>query len=158
MKYPPRAPRLIIGLAATLFWPVFAACASNDAMDKRLQSLQEEVDRVQSRADRLEERLTALEVNKQKQTVHVDEEGGTSVEGRPALKVVKVGPESDAAQAKQSRPAATAADEDKDHGPRPVIRASGSGEGSIDNLEPPERAEPTRPKRDDEGKQSEGGS
>lgn len=155
MKYP-RAPRRMIGLAATLFCPLFASCASNDAMEKRLQSLQEEVDRVQSRADRLEERLTALEVSDQKQTVHVDEEGSVSVGGRPALKVVKVAPESDAAQAKQSRPAATA-DAEKDQGPRPVIRAFGSGEGSIDNLEPAERAEPARPGRDD-GKQSPGGS
>src|SRR5688572_24298957 len=157
MKHP-RASRLIIGLAATLFCPLFGACASNDALDKRLHSLQEEVDRVQSRADRLEERLTALEVSNQKQTVHVDEEGGVNVEGRPALKVVKVGPESDAAQAKQSRPAATVAEEEKDQGPRPVIRASGSGEGSIDNLEPPERVEPARPKRDEHDKQSEGGT
>ena len=156
MKYPRRVPRPVIGLAATLFCLLSGACASPDGMDKRLQSLQEEVDRVQSRADRLEERLTALEVSNQKQTVHLDEEGGVSVEGRPALKVVKVAPESDAVQAKQSRPAATPTDE-KDQGPRPVIRASGSGEGSIDNLEPPERSEPPRPKQT-EGKKSEGGS
>lgn len=157
MKYPRRAPRPLFGLAAILFWPLLAACASTDAMDKRLQSLQEEVDRVQSRADRLEERLTALEVGEQKQTVHVDEEGDVSVDGRPALKVVKMGPESDAAQAKQSRPAAMPPEEEKDQGPRPVIRASGSGEGSIDNLEPPPRTEPARPKRDDQAK-PEGGS
>jgi len=157
MKYPRRVPRPVIGLAATLFCLQCGACASPDGMDKRLQSLQEEVDRVQSRADRLEERLTALEVGNQKQTVHLDEEGAVSVEGRPALKVVKVAPESDAVQAKQSRPAATGSVDEKDQGPRPVIRASGSGEGSIDNLEPPERSEPVRPKQTD-GKKSEGGS
>ena len=157
MNYPRRATRPVTGLAATLFCLLFGACASPDAMDKRLQSLQEEMDRVQSRADRLEERLTALEVSGQKRTVHVDEEGAVSVDGRPALKVVKVGPESDAAQAKQSRPAATDAQDEKDQAPRPVIRASGSGEGSIDNLEPPARVEPARPKRV-EDKQPEGGS
>src|SRR5688572_32506879 len=117
MNYPRRATRPVTGLAATLFCMLFGACASPDAMDKRLQSLQEEVDRVQSRADRLEERLTALEVSGQKRTVHVDEEGAVSVEGRPALKVVKVGPESDAAQAKQSRPAAIDAQDQKDQAP-----------------------------------------
>ena len=157
MNYPRRATRPVTALAAPLFCLLFGACASPDATDKRLKSLQEEVDRVQSRADRLEERLTALEVSGQKRTVHVDEEGAVSVEGRPALKVVKVGPESDAAQAKQSRPAAIDAPEEKDQAPRPMIRASGSGEGSIDNLEPPARVEPVRPKPTDD-KRSEGGS
>ena len=157
MNYPRRATRPVTALAATLFCLLFGACASPDATHKRLQSLQEEVDRVQSRADRLEERLTALEVSGQKRTVHVDEEGAVSVEGRPALKVVKVGPESDASQAKQSRPAAIEAQDEKDQAPRPMIRASGSGEGSIDNLEPPARVEPARPKPTDD-KRSEGGS
>src|SRR5690606_2846369 len=134
----PRAPRLMIGLAATLFCPLFAACASDEAMEKRLHSLQEEVDRVQSRADRLEECLRALECGKQEGTVHEDEGGRTNEEGRAELRVAKVGPAWDAAPAKQSRPAATGAQEDNDRGPQRVIRASGSGEGSIDNRVPPE--------------------
>lgn len=151
----PGVPRAVTGMAlALLFCPLLGACASDAAMDKRVQSLQEELDRVQSRADRLEERLTALEVGQQKSgTVHVDEEGAVSVRGRPELKVVKVNPESDAAQAKQSRPAE--AEEDKDQGPRPVIRATGSGEGSIDNLdnadEGPRAPRETRPKRPEGG-------
>lgn len=145
----------VTGLSlALLFCPLLGACASDAAMQKRVESLQQEVDRVQSRADRLEERLTALEVGQQKSgTVHVDEEGGVSVRGRPDLKVVKVSPESDAAQAKQPRPADI--EEEKDQGPRPVIRATGSGEGSIDNLEAAD--DRSKPSRDARPKRPEGG-
>jgi hypothetical protein len=155
MHHPLFASRLVSGLAGILFCLVFVGCASDAAMEKRIKSMQEEVDRVQSRADRLEERLTALEVGRQKQTVHVDEEGSVSVRGRPELKVVKVSPDADAAQAKQSRPAES---EVRDDGPRPVIRATGTGEGRIDNLDPavndapePQKSRPNRDSKAEEG-------
>jgi chromosome segregation ATPase len=124
-----------------------AACASDEALQKRVRSLQEEVDRVQSRADRLEERLTAVEIGRQKQTLHVDSDGEVSVDERPNLKVVKVAPSAKTTQAKLS----SAGEEAKaaDQGPRPVIRATGSGEGRIDNLEP-EKARPTPRETSDE--------
>jgi len=120
-----------------------AACASDEAVEKRFKALQEEVDRVQSRADRLEERLTALEVSRQKQIVHLDDQGDASIGGRPELKVIKVAPKGENTHAKQPQDESDAAG--KDQGPRPVIRASGSAEGRIENLE--QAAEPGRTPR-----------
>ncbi len=139
MHHPFVVTRSAALLTALLFCPPMAGCASDEAMEKRLQAMQEELDRVQNRSDRLEERLTALEVARQKQTLHVDPEGDITVEGRPELKVVKVGPGSDESQAK--KPAPRDSGDAKDTGVRPVIRASGSGEGRIENLEPSEPTE-----------------
>lgn len=111
-----------------------------------MKALQEEVDRVQSRADRLEERLTALEVGEQKRTLSVDEDGEVEVRetGRPELKVVKVSRGEEASQAKRASQAAS----EKDTGPRPVIRATGSSEGRIENLDSTGPSSPARPARD----------
>jgi hypothetical protein len=135
MHHPLRPPRLTIGPAALLFCLSFCACASDAATEKRFRALQEEVDRVQSRADRLEERLTAVEVGRQKQTLHLDQEGDVSVEARPKLKVVKMSPKSDTSQAKRAG-AGTVGEVGKESEPRPIIRATGSAEGRIENLEP----------------------
>jgi hypothetical protein len=162
MHHPFPVTRAAALLTALLFCPPMAGCASDAAMEKRLEAMQQELDRVQNRSDRLEERLTALEVARQKQTLHVDPEGDISVEGRPELKVVKVGPGSEDSQAKQ--PANRGGGDAKDAGVRPLIRATGSGEGRIENLEvseePPQAparprsAPPERPARE----QTPGGS
>ena len=146
MHHPFVVTRSAALLTALLFCPPMAGCASDEAMEKRLQAMQQELDRVQNRSDRLEERLTALEVARQKQTLHVDPEGDITVEGRPELKVIKVAPGSEDSQAKQ--PANRASVDAKDTGVRPIIRATGSGEGRIENLELSEEpsAAPARPR------------
>lgn len=136
MPNTPRASRNSLGLAGIVLCLSASSCAGETATQKRLTALQEELDRVQNRADRLEERMTALEVQSQKRTVHID--GDADAAERPNLKVVKLSPGDGAGSGTPaSGEGAKRADDD---GPRPVIRATGQGEGRIDNLDAPERA------------------
>ena len=136
-----RASRTLLGSAGILMCLGLASCAGDEATEKRLGALQAELDRVQNRADRLEERLTAVEVQNQKRTVRIDED--TEASDRPTLKVVKLSPD-DSLEPAAATPEGAAKQADDD-GPRPVIRATGQGEGRIDHLD---AAEPTPAKKD----------
>jgi len=133
----------LLGLAGILLSLSLSSCAGDEATQKRLGAMQEELDRVQNRADRLEERLTALEVQSQKQTVRIDEDSEASE--RPNLKVVKLSPDDVGSGASAPRPTPGAAKHADEEGVRPVIRASGQGEGRIDNLD---AVEPSPAKKD----------
>ena len=128
----PKASKTLLGVAGILSCLLASSCAGEDATQKRLAALQEELDRAQNRGDRLEERVTALEVANQKRTVHID--GDADDADRPNLKVVKLSPQDGAASADPGSGAEGAKHAD-DTGPRPVIRATGQGEGRIDNLD-----------------------
>ncbi len=154
MHRPLRPFRVLVGLAVPLFCLSTAGCASDEAMEKRVNALQEELDRVQSRADRLAERLTALEVGRQKRTVRLDQAGAPDTVDRPELEVVKVAPKQEEAQAKSH---AVAVEDARDDGPRPVIRAVGSSEGRIENLESSPSSPPRQQRREMPDSDSEGG-
>lgn len=145
MQNTARASKNLLGFAGILLCLSVSACSNADATQKRLSALQEELDRVQSRADRLEERLTALEVAQQKRTVRIDDE--TEPSDRPNLKVVKLSPD-ELASGSPSPGAQGSAKHADEEGPRPVIRATGQGEGRIDNLQAAEHPPAKKEEKD----------
>ncbi len=111
--------------------PASLACAacgggSKDSLEKRVTSLQEELTALQNQHDRLADRLQALETRAQQAAPSrapakdADEEERLS---RPPLKVVKLEPGSEARPS--AEPDEAVAPDEKDSGPRPVIREYG---------------------------------
>jgi hypothetical protein len=113
---------LRLGILASL---LLCACASdNEAMEKRISKLQEEVTRLQADLDRGTERLASLEERQTVMASRAAEAPAPAAEAkrveRPQLKVVRVEPggESPSALGADAAPA-------EDGGPRLLIQGEG---------------------------------
>jgi hypothetical protein len=112
-----------------------SGCASDQAIEKRLKEMEIELKEIQGRSDNLEERVTAVELAERQQDAQAKSQAKPST--KPNLKVVRLTPETPPEAVGTERAAPPADDKE----PRPVIRATGSGEGRIDNFESEQKPE-----------------
>jgi TolA-binding protein len=98
MKALARSPLSLLGLFSLLF-PVISGCATNsEAIEKKLSSLREEIQKLQNENDRMSERLEAIELRQAREEAESAEaknaKEAPAVVTRPRLKVLHLSPES----------------------------------------------------------------
>jgi hypothetical protein len=127
MKALARSPLSLLGLF-TLLFPVISGCAtSSDAIEKKLSSLREEIQKLQNENDRVGERLEAIELRQAREEAKGTEvktaKEDSGVVSRPPLKVLRLSPEgnSEEGQAEPATPPAAGSDS----APRMMLKGQG---------------------------------
>lgn len=126
MKALARSPLSLLGLF-TLLFPAISGCAtSSDAIEKKLSSLRDEIQKLQNENDRVSERLEAIELRQARAEVK-DAEVKTAKEEpgvvtRPQLKVLRLSPDGTSEEG-QAEPAAAPAGSDS--APRMMLKGQG---------------------------------
>ena len=127
MKALARSPLSLLGLF-TLLFPAISGCAtSSDAIEKKLSSLRDEIQKLQNENDRVSERLEAIELRQARaeakgaEVKTAREEPG--VVTRPQLKVLRLSPEGTSEEG-QAEPA-TAPAAGSDSAPRMMLKGQG---------------------------------
>jgi hypothetical protein len=125
MKARARSPIALLGLF-TLLLPLISGCAtSSDAIEKKLSTLREEIQKLQNDNDRVSERLEAIELRQAREEAKgsevktAKEEPG--VVTRPRLKVLHLSPEGSPDEG-QPDPASAPA---SDGAPRMMLKGQG---------------------------------
>jgi hypothetical protein len=127
MKARARSPLSLLGLF-TLLFPVISGCAtSSDAIEKKLSSLREEIQKLQNENDRVSERLEAVELRQAREEAKgaevktaKDEPG---VLTRPRLKVLHLSPDGTSNEGQPDPAASPAAGQDS--APRMMLKGQG---------------------------------
>lgn len=126
MKARARTPVALLGLF-TLLPAVFGCASSSDAVEKKLASLREEIQKLQNENDRMNERIEAIELRQAREEVKAAEaktseekaaKDEPAVVTRPPLKVLRLSPEGKEDAGAAGGPAA-------DTAPRPLLKGQG---------------------------------
>ncbi len=125
MKALARSPIALLGLFTLL--PLISGCAtSSDAIEKKLSTLREEIQKLQNENDRVSERLEAIELRQARDEAKTSEvktaKEESGVVTRPRLKVLHLSPEGGPEEAPSEPASGPAAPEGA---PRMMLKGQG---------------------------------